>query len=86
MMSIASHRAFIDSSHALIAVLTPQSSGKPISSSSFGGAESFAPKETKEVALPSWAESAVGRLSVPHSTTNPTVTIASKWNQADRPT
>ncbi len=67
-------RAFIDSSHALIAVLTPQSSGKPISSSSFGGAESFAPKETKEVALPSWAESAVGRLSVPNPTTNPTVT------------
>ncbi len=67
-------RAFIDSSHALIAVLTPQSSGKPISSSSFGGAESFAPKETKGVKLPSWAESAVGRLSVPHSTTNPTVT------------
>lgn len=67
-------RAYIDSSHALVAVLTPQSSGKKISSSSFGGAESFAPNETKEVELPSWAESAIGRLSVPQSTTNPVVT------------
>lgn len=67
-------RAFIDSSHALITVLSPESSGKPISSSSFGGAESFAPKETRDVKLPPWAEDAVGRLSVPHSTTNPTVT------------
>jgi zinc protease len=66
-------RAFIDSSHALVAVLTPQASGKPVSSSSFGGAESFAPKETKEVELPSWAENAVGRLPIPHSTINPVV-------------
>ncbi len=66
-------RAFIDSSHAMVAVLTPESSGKPISSSSFGGAESFAPTETKQVELPAWAETAVGRLAVPNSTTNPTV-------------
>ncbi len=68
-------KTFIDSTHALVTVLAPQSSGKPISSSSFGGAESFALKELKEVELPSWAESAVGRLAVPHSTANPTVTM-----------
>jgi zinc protease len=67
-------RTFIDSSHALVTVLSPESSGKPMSSHGFGGAESFAPKETKGVKLPSWAENAVGRLAVPHSTTNPTVT------------
>lgn len=67
-------RQYIDSSHAIIAVLTPQASGKPVSSSGFGGAESFAPKETKGVKLPKWAESAIGRLSVPNSTVNPVVT------------
>ncbi|HUI29822.1 MAG TPA: pitrilysin family protein [Candidatus Acidoferrales bacterium] len=66
-------RTYIDSTHALIAVLTPQSSGNPISSSGFGGAESFAPKETKEVELPSWAENAVGKLAIPHSTIEPVV-------------
>ncbi len=68
-------RTFIDSSHSLVAVLSPQSSGKPVSSHGFGGAESFAPKETKNVELPSWAQAAVGRLSVPQSTMNPVVTI-----------
>lgn len=67
-------REYIDTSHAIVAALTPQASGKPISSSGFGGAESFAPKETKEVELPAWAEAAVGRLKVPHSTVNPSVT------------
>jgi zinc protease len=66
-------RTFIDSSHSLVAVLTPQSSGKPISSKGFGGAESFAPKETKEVELPRWAERAIGKLSIPQSTVNPTI-------------
>lgn len=67
-------REYLDPSHAIVAVLTPQASGKPVSSSGFGGAESFAPKETKGVKLPVWAETAVGRLAVPHSTVNPTVT------------
>ncbi len=67
-------RQYIDTSHAIVAALTPQASGKPISSTGFGGAESFAPKETKEVKLPAWAEAAVGRLKVPHSTVNPSVT------------
>ncbi len=68
-------REFINPQHAIVAVLTPQASGKPISSSGFGGAESFAPKETKGVALPKWAEVAVGRLSVPHSTVQPVVSM-----------
>jgi zinc protease len=68
-------RTFIDPNHALVTVLSPESSGKPMSSHGFGGAESFAPKETKGVELPSWAENAVGRLSIPHSTTNPIVSI-----------
>jgi zinc protease len=66
-------REYLNPEHAIVTVLAPQASGKPISSSSFGGAESFAPKETKGVALPKWAETAVGRLSIPHSTVKPVV-------------
>jgi len=66
-------RKYIDRNHAIVAVLTPQASGKPVSSGGFGGAESFAPKEVKGVALPEWAESAVGRLTVPTSTVAPVV-------------
>ncbi|HUX59746.1 MAG TPA: pitrilysin family protein, partial [Ignavibacteriaceae bacterium] len=50
-------------------------SGKPISQKGFGGSESFAPKNPKEVELPLWASKALGRLSVPASDLNPTVTI-----------
>ncbi|MCL4539544.1 MAG: insulinase family protein, partial [Bacteroidetes bacterium] len=63
-----------DSKHAIFAVLTPQSSGKPISRKGFGGAESFAPTKTKSVPLPKWADAAVGRLAVPHSTIHPDTT------------
>ena len=68
-------REYLNPEHAIVTVLAPQASGKPISSSAFGGAESFAPKETKGVALPKWAESAVGRLSIPHSTVKPVVSM-----------
>ena len=60
--------------HAVSAVLTPQPSGKAVSTKSFGGAESFASGESKGVKLPAWAESAVNRLDVPKLTVNPTVT------------
>lgn len=66
-------RKYINSNHAVFAVLTPQVSGKPITSKGFGGAESFTPTETKPVKLPSWADRAVQRLSTPHSTINPAV-------------
>ncbi len=54
-------------------MLTPQKSGKPISQKSFGGKESFAPKNPRAVELPSWANKAMGRLKVPESIVNPTV-------------
>jgi zinc protease len=60
--------------HVVTAVLNPQPSGKPVSSSSFGGPESLAPAATHVVALPSWAASALGRLSVPESSVRPVVT------------
>ena len=67
-------RKYLNQHHAIVAILTPQSSGKPISHKGFGGAESFAPKNPKPVKLPAWAEKAMGRLVVPKSIVNPTVT------------
>jgi zinc protease len=67
-------REYLSFDHAITAVLTPQPSGKPISSKSFGGRESFAPSETKAVELPAWAKTALARLAVPDSTVHPVVT------------
>jgi zinc protease len=68
-------KKFLDPDHAIYAVLTPQSSGKPISKNSFGGKESFAPKNPKAVNLPDWASNALGRLTVPGSAVSPAVTV-----------
>jgi len=67
-------RQYLNSEGAITAVLTPQPSGKPVSSSAFGGQESLASKQTHEVALPDWAAKALGRLSVPESSVRPVVT------------
>jgi zinc protease len=67
-------REYLDLGHALVAILTPQPSGKPVSTKSFGGNESFASVQTKGVTLPSWARQAVNRLAIPASTLNPVVT------------
>ena len=67
-------KRYLELDHAMDAVLTPQPSGKPVSTKSFGGKESFAPTQTTDVKLPAWAESAVTRLAVPTSTLNPVVT------------
>ncbi|HUY13290.1 MAG TPA: pitrilysin family protein [Terriglobia bacterium] len=60
--------------HTITAVLTPQPSGKPVSSKGFGGQESFAPKQTHPVVLPVWAAQDLNRLSIPSSTVTPVVT------------
>jgi zinc protease len=59
---------------AITAILTPQPSGKPISSKSFGGTESFASSKNSAVKLPAWAENATQRITVPASTLSPVVT------------
>lgn len=66
-------KKYLDENHAIVTILTPQSSGNPISRKSFGGQESFAPKNPKPVELPGWAKSALGRLNVPASVVNPKV-------------
>ncbi len=66
-------RQYLTLDHAITAVLTPEPSGKPISSHGFGGSESFSPTSTKPTALPVWAKTALARLTVPKSTIQPVV-------------
>ena len=68
-------RKYLDMNHVITAVLTPEPSGKPTSSKSFGGKESFGGSQTKQVKLPGWAEKSLTRLAVPESTVNPVVSI-----------
>ena len=70
-------RKYLSTTEAVQAVISPQPSGKPISSKSFGGAESLAGSPSGPVALPPWAENAVTRLAVPESTIHPVVSTLS---------
>ncbi|WP_329741964.1 pitrilysin family protein [Dyella sp. A6] len=65
-------RATFEPAHAITAILTPESSGKPVAGKGFGGAESFASTPDKPVQLPAWAAKAFGKLEVPRSTLHPT--------------
>ena len=66
-------REYLQPDHAIVAILTPEESGKPITQSSFGGQESFAPSSVKPVELPEWASSALERLSIPTLPVQPVV-------------
>ena len=68
-------RKYLDLDRAVVAILTPEASGKPVSTKPQGGVESFAPKQAKPVKLPDWAEKALKRLSIPASTVDPVVTL-----------
>ncbi len=58
--------------HAITAILTPESSGKPSASKGFGGAESFGGEPSGSVTLPDWAKAAFAKLEPPKFTTDPT--------------
>ncbi len=64
-------KATFDPAHAITAILTPQSSGKPVAGKGFGGAESFASSPDKPVTLPGWAAKAFAKLEVPRSALKP---------------
>jgi zinc protease len=68
-------RKYLNLEQAIVTILTPASSGKPVASKSRGqGAESLVPVHTKPSLLPPWADKALGRLEIPHSTVHPVVT------------
>ncbi|MGH9686864.1 MAG: M16 family metallopeptidase [Candidatus Acidiferrales bacterium] len=68
---------YLQPDHAILSVLTPEQSGKPISQKSYGGQESFAPAEVKPVALPKWASSALARLAIPKMPVHPVESMLS---------
>jgi len=69
-------RRLLNPDESISAILTPQSSGPPISSATFGGTESFAVTENAAVPLPVWARK-VNQLSIPVSTVHPEITTLS---------
>lgn len=64
-------RATFVPAQAVTAILTPESSGKPVAGKGFGGAESFASSPDKPVVLPDWAAKAFDKLEVPRSSLKP---------------
>ncbi len=70
----AAHK-YLDLKQAVFAVLTPETSGKPVAGKGFGGAESFAPAHPGSVELPDWARHALESVSAPSSKVHPVDTI-----------
>ena len=68
-------RKYLNLDHAIMTIMTPEESGKPVSSASFGGHESFASNTEGKAPLPDWAAAHMGRLSVPESTIHPVVFV-----------
>ncbi|HTP49794.1 MAG TPA: pitrilysin family protein [Anaeromyxobacteraceae bacterium] len=66
-------RRYLDPKHAILAILTPESSGGPIAAKGFGGAEALATTSRGKGEMPAWAEKALGEPRVPASTVHPTV-------------
>jgi zinc protease len=66
-------RKYLNPDRAIVTIMTPEESGKPVSSASFGGHESFASKEAGTVPLPDWAAAQLGRLAVPETRVHPVV-------------
>ncbi len=64
-------REYLVNETATTAVLTPRSSGAPVSGNRFGGGESFAPKRAKPARLPGWAKKVVTTSVPPASSVKP---------------
>ena len=61
-------REYLVDGFEISATMLPKSSGRPVNSGGFGGQESIALGEAKPTQLPTWAQAALRRLSVPDST------------------
>jgi zinc protease len=66
-------RRYLDLDHAVVAVLTPEASGKPASAQSYSGKETITLPQNRNIVLPEWANRALKRLSIPSSKLNPVV-------------
>jgi zinc protease len=66
---------YLQVGQSIEAVLTPQVSGKPVSTKGFGGREKLMTGKPVHVTLPGWAKKAMARLSMPRSVLHPIVSI-----------
>jgi zinc protease len=66
-------RQYLKLDKAVVAILTPQVSGKPVTTKGFGGKEVIKLKPAKNVTLPEWAAEALKRLSISPSVVHPVV-------------
>ncbi len=67
-------REYLINNTAITGILEPGPSGKAVSAPRSREKESFAPKQTRHVALPAWAKKAVALPALPTSTVKPFVT------------
>ncbi len=71
-------RKYLDLARAVTVTMTPRAgTHTPSSDRDFGGQETIALGEAKQVALPDWAENALNRLDIPQSTLHPSVATLS---------
>jgi zinc protease len=68
-------RRLLDPSQAVVAILTPDHSGKPTGSNGYGNPESFAHPPEHPVELPPWAATALASLPKPPSPATPYVSV-----------
>jgi zinc protease len=70
-------RQYLNLDQAIIAILTPEHSGKPVATKGFGRKEQLSIQPTEKVTLPEWAQERLNQLSVPASMIHPVVTTLS---------
>ena len=66
-------RRYLDLNHAVVAVLTPEASGKTVTVQGYTNKETIILPQSNNVVLPKWANNALNRLSVPSSKLNPVI-------------
>jgi zinc protease len=67
-------RKYLRLDSAVLAVLTPSGTGKPVAGGGFGGQEDIALGANKSVQLPEWARQNLDRLALPHVSQSPVTT------------
>lgn len=65
-------RRYLVNDAAVVGILTPAPSGKPVPLKGQRGRENFAPQQVKQVPLPDWAKKAMELPKSPHSSIHPT--------------
>ncbi len=68
-------RTLLDPAGTVTAILTPRSSGRPVTGSGFGGAETFNAPPDHPVVLPDWAAGALAGLHLPATPEAPDASV-----------